>query len=104
MAAKDLLARLIGFPTVSSASNLDCIAACILPGPRRQGESPRHDQAAVAGCVVLSGHTDMVPVEGQGWRSDPWRRAERDGTFFGRGACDMEGSVALMACVRSGDH
>ena len=49
----------------------------------------------VAGGVVLSGHSDVVPVDGQAWTSDPWTVTERDGRLYGRGTCDMKGYVAL---------
>lgn len=49
------------------------------------------------GGVVLSGHTDVVPVAGQPWTDDPFTMAERDGRLYGRGTCDMKGFVA--ACV-----
>jgi len=44
---------------------------------------------------VLSGHTDVVPVDGQAWTSDPFKLVERDGKYFGRGTCDMKGFIAL---------
>jgi acetylornithine deacetylase len=49
----------------------------------------------VEGGVVLSGHTDVVPVDGQPWTSDPWTLTERDGRLYGRGSCDMKGFLAL---------
>jgi len=45
--------------------------------------------------VVLSGHTDVVPVDGQAWDSDPFTLAERDDKLFGRGTCDMKGFIAI---------
>jgi acetylornithine deacetylase len=52
---------------------------------------------------VLSGHSDVVPVDGQNWSSDPWVVTERDGRLYGRGTCDMKGYVALSvwALVRA---
>src|SRR5439155_8560152 len=44
--------------------------------------------------TILSGHTDVVPVDGQSWSSDPFRLTERDGSLYGRGAADMKGFVA----------
>lgn len=44
--------------------------------------------------VVLSGHTDVVPVTGQAWSSDPFDLTERDGRLYGRGSCDMKGFIA----------
>ena len=49
---------------------------------------------AVDGGVILSGHTDVVPTEGQAWSSDPFALTERDGRLYGRGACDMKGFLA----------
>jgi acetylornithine deacetylase len=47
------------------------------------------------GGVVLSGHTDVVPVDGQPWTASPWELTERSGRLYGRGATDMKGFVAL---------
>lgn len=49
----------------------------------------------VAGGVILSGHSDVVPVDGQDWSSDPFVVTERDGLLHGRGTCDMKGFIAL---------
>jgi acetylornithine deacetylase len=49
----------------------------------------------VDGGVILSGHTDVVPVVGQDWDTDPFTVVEKDGKFFGRGTCDMKGFDAL---------
>lgn len=102
----DLLDRLIGFPTISSESNLECItwitdhltglgARCTLtsdvPGKANVFATigPERD-----GGVILSGHVDVVPVEGQEWTSDPFTMRRQDNLLFGRGACDMKGFVA----------
>ncbi len=55
------------------------------------------------GGVVLSGHTDVVPVEGQDWTTDPWLVTERDGRLYGRGTCDMKGfdALAIWALVEA---
>ena len=50
----------------------------------------------IEGGIVLSGHTDVVPVDGQDWSSDPFAMVERDGRLFGRGACDMKGFIAVV--------
>lgn len=47
------------------------------------------------GGLVLSGHTDVVPVEGQKWDTDPFCAAVIDGRVYGRGACDMKGFIAV---------
>jgi acetylornithine deacetylase len=105
--AKSLLERLVAFPTVSDRSNLELIAfvADYLSG---LGAKPRiapnaaGDKAAlfvtfgpeVDGGIVLSGHTDVVPVEGQPWSGDPFALREIEGRLYGRGACDMKGFAA----------
>ncbi|HMR88809.1 MAG TPA: acetylornithine deacetylase [Saprospiraceae bacterium] len=49
---------------------------------------------AVDGGVILSGHTDVVPVEGQNWVTNPFELVEKDGLLYGRGSCDMKGFLA----------
>ncbi len=105
-----ILGDLIAFPTVSSASNLDLIAyTSDLLGDAGASVSVNRDATGAKanlfatlgpvgdGGIVLSGHTDVVPVEGQDWTSDPFRMVERDGRLYGRGACDMKGFIA--ACL-----
>ena len=50
--------------------------------------------ATIKGGIVLSGHTDVVPVDGQEWRSDPFKAEIRGDKLYGRGACDMKGFIA----------
>lgn len=108
LSARAILARLVGFPTVSRDTNLplidwvaDYLAAHGIESVRVPSDcgTKAHLFAqigpAVPGGVVLSGHTDVVPVDGQDWASDPWVLSERDGRLYGRGACDMKGFVAL---------
>ncbi|WP_460448229.1 acetylornithine deacetylase [Alsobacter sp. SYSU BS001988] len=105
---REMLARLVAFPTVSRDSNLDCIhfirdylAAHGVESrlvPNAAGDKANLYATvgpAEAGGVVLSGHTDVVPVDGQAWTSDPFTLTERDGRLYGRGACDMKGFDAL---------
>lgn len=109
--AIDLLDRLVAFDTVSVRSNLALIEA-VEVYLRSHGVRPRRidcgDKAglfasigpATPGGVVLSGHTDVVPVGGQSWSSDPFTLAERDGRLYGRGTADMKGFIAaVLACV-----
>ena len=113
---RHLLDKLVSFPTVSRGSNLalvdwleDYLSGHGIVTHRYWNET--RDKAAlmahagpmVAGGVVLSGHSDVVPVEGQTWTSDPWTVTERDGRLYGRGTCDMKGYVALAvwALVRA---
>ena len=53
----------------------------------------------VPGGVVLSGHSDVVPVEGQAWTLDPWTLTERAGRLHGRGAGDMKGFAAITLAL-----
>ena len=108
MNARELLDRLVGFPTVSRDSNLDLIdfveeylAGYGVPSirvPNADGTKAAlyaHVGPEVDGGVVLSGHTDVVPVDGQDWSTDPFTVTEQDGKLFGRGTCDMKGFDAL---------
>jgi acetylornithine deacetylase len=103
----DILDRLVAFPTVSRDGNIDLIRyiADYLAGAGIEARLYPHqdgDRASLfasvgpdkAGGVVLSGHTDVVPVEGQAWTSDPFRLARRDNRLLGRGTADMKGFVA----------
>jgi acetylornithine deacetylase len=112
IAPREMLARLVAFPTVSSRSNLDLVdfasaqlaalGARLVKVPDASGAKASliaQIGPDVPGGVVLSGHTDVVPVEGQAWSSDPWRLAERDGKLYGRGTCDMKGFVALALAL-----
>jgi acetylornithine deacetylase len=107
---RDILGDLIAFPTVSSDSNLALIAyAADLLGKAGARLSVSNDATGSKanlfatmgpegdGGIVLSGHTDVVPVAGQDWTGDPFRMEERGGRLYGRGACDMKGFIA--ACL-----
>ncbi len=109
MTTREMLARLVAFPTVSSASNLPLmgfvrgwLAAHGVESrlvPNADGTKANLYATVgpmVEGGVVLSGHTDVVPVEGQPWTSDPFVLTERDGRLYGRGTCDMKGFDALV--------
>jgi acetylornithine deacetylase len=62
-----------------------------------------HVGPEVEGAVALSGHTDVVPVDGQAWDSDPFTVTEKDGKLHGRGTCDMKGfdALAIWAAVEA---
>lgn len=102
-----LLDRLVAYPTVSSDSNLaliddlagrldDCGAQVEL---FRDAHAPKANLFATigpdrGGGLVLSGHTDVVPVADQPWQSDPFAMREDKGRLYGRGTCDMKGFIA----------
>lgn len=108
MTPLQLMEKLVSFPTVSRDSNLplvdwveDYLNSHGITAHRHYNEE--NDKAAifahvgpeVAGGLVLSGHTDVVPVDGQPWADDPFTVVERDGKYYGRGTCDMKGFDAL---------
>ncbi len=104
-----IMEHLVGFPTVSRDTNLplvdwvqDYLSSQGIASHRWVDPDQPHKAAVFAhvgpdveGAVVLSGHTDVVPVDGQPWDSDPFTVVERDGKYFGRGTCDMKGFDAL---------
>ncbi len=106
---KDLLARLVAFDTTSHKSNIPIIefiesylARHGISGVRvPTADGQKASLFATIGPentagVALSGHTDVVPVAGQSWATDPFSVVERDGRLYGRGTCDMKG---FLACV-----
>lgn len=112
MTPKEMLARLVSFNTESQRSNLELIHFCrdylaSLGVESTLAFNAEGDKAnlyatigpKVEGGVILSGHTDVVPVAGQDWSSDPWTLTERDGKLFGRGTCDMKGFDAIALAL-----
>ncbi|WP_127089178.1 acetylornithine deacetylase [Aquabacter cavernae] len=112
MSTLDLLDRLIAFPTASRDPNRDLIAfvaeylgargvaAEIIATP----DGRKANLYATIGPkdrpgILLSGHTDVVPVDGQAWSSDPFRLRVADGRAYGRGAADMKGFLACALAL-----
>jgi len=106
--AIEVLTDLVAFDTTSRGSNLELIGYVegLLSAygiesrrvPNREGTKANLMATIgpmVEGGVVLSGHTDVVPVDGQAWTSDPWVVTRRDGRLYGRGVADMKGFLAL---------
>ena len=107
-AARHILDTLIGFDTTSRHSNLALIewveeylarhGVASQRVPNDSGEKANLFATCglcVEGGVILSGHTDVVPVDGQDWSSDPWTVRQDGGKLFGRGVADMKGFIAL---------
>ncbi|MEM9140254.1 MAG: acetylornithine deacetylase [Pseudomonadota bacterium] len=110
--AQEMLAKLVSFPTVSRDTNLPLMDFVeeYLAGHGVQShrvysacETKCNLYALVgpeeAGGVVLSGHTDVVPVDGQAWETDPFTLVEKGSRLYGRGSCDMKGFDALALCA-----
>ena len=106
-----MLAHLVAFDTTSRNANLPLIAFVETYLTQHGVPHFRIDYAEgktnlyatigpdVAGGIVLSGHTDVVPVDGQHWTSDPFTLAERDGKYYGRGSADMKGFIAATLAL-----
>ncbi len=108
LTARTILDQLVAFPTVSDQSNLDLIewvegylddlgvsATRVWNADRSKASLYASVGPEVEGGIILSGHTDVVPVAGQNWSTDPFSVTERDGRLYGRGTCDMKGFDAL---------
>jgi acetylornithine deacetylase len=105
----DMIRRLVAFDTTSRNSNLELIgfvsdylqslgvSSQLVP----DASGAKANLYATLGPtdrpgIALSGHTDVVPVDGQDWSSDPWTITQRDGRLYGRGTCDMKSFVAVV--------
>lgn len=119
MNTRQWLEQLVAFDTTSRNSNLELIAF-VRDGLLSQGLAPwfAHNQERTKanlfvtlpatqgehaddtqGGIVLSGHTDVVPVDGQHWDSNPFVLTEREGLLYGRGSCDMKGFIATSLAL-----
>jgi acetylornithine deacetylase len=112
VASIEMIRKLIGFPTVSRESNLELIdfvrellrrfdadVRLTFDDERRKANlfatlGPRSE-----GGLVLSGHSDVVPVEGQAWDSDPFAVVEKGGRLYGRGTSDMKSFIAIALAL-----
>ena len=105
----DIMCHLVAFPTISKDSNLPLIDwvetylrshhitthRCYNDEKDKAAIFAHVGPEAAGGGVVLSGHSDVVPVAGQLWEHDPWIVLQKDNRYYGRGTCDMKGFVAL---------
>jgi len=112
MEIRQLLCRLVGFDTTSRLSNrelidwvVDYLAALGIPAQLSFSEDGQKANLfarvgpADVPAIVLSGHTDVVPVDGQAWSSEPFHVVERDGRLYGRGTADMKGFIACALAL-----
>ena len=110
--SEQLLAKLVSFDTTSRESNIPLIAwvedyldGFGIPHLRVDYEDGRKTNLyatigpAVEGGIVLSGHTDVVPVDGQAWSTDPFELVEREERLYGRGSADMKGFIAVALAL-----
>ena len=106
--SREMIARLVGFDTTSRDSNLalidfaeDYLTSYGATTRRTYDDEGRKANLFAtigpdeAGGVVLSGHTDVVPVDGQDWHSNPFEVVEKDGLLYGRGTADMKSFLAI---------
>ena len=109
MSSKVMLSELIFFDTTSSKSNMNLINYVedylLSFGIKSQIIKDPHEEKANLHAIIgpedisgimLSGHTDVVPVKGQNWSTDPFQMTEKDGKLYGRGSCDMKGFIACV--------
>ena len=107
--SRQLLEKLVAFDTTSRESNLALIdfvwrylndlgvnGELIHNAERSKANLYARLGPAGDGGVMLSGHSDVVPVEGQNWSVPPFALTERDGKLYGRGTADMKGYIACM--------
>ena len=103
-----VIEELIGYETVSRDSNLPLIdfvqnflydhgvdSRRVPSADGRKSNLVATVGPEVSGGIVLSGHTDVVPVDGQDWSSDPFALNRRDDRWYGRGSCDMKGFIGI---------
>ena len=111
----EILDRLIAYPTISPDSNLAMISdlSGCLENLGARTFTTQSDCGTKAnlfatlgpeeqGGIVLSGHTDVVPVADQDWTSDPFKMITQDGRMTGRGTCDMKGFIAAALAMAEG--
>lgn len=117
LSPRALLEKLVSFPTVSRDTNLPLIdwvqdylfghgidaQRLVKPADPEKAALFAHVGPEVDGGVILSGHTDVVPVDGQDWHFDPFAVTEQDGKLYGRGTTDMKGfdALAIWALVEA---
>ncbi|HEV2547743.1 MAG TPA: acetylornithine deacetylase [Stellaceae bacterium] len=112
LSCTEMIGRLVGFDTTSRNSNLALIdfvrdyldgwgvrSELVFDAERRKANLYATIGPEDMGGIVLSGHTDVVPVDGQPWESDPFALKEESGRLYGRGTCDMKSFVAVALAL-----
>ncbi len=109
---QNILRDLIAFPSISAQSNLDIIeyianyldsfgisVAIFYDKSQNKANLFATIGPMSEGGIVLSGHSDVVPVEGQNWFNDPFKMVAIDAKLYGRGSCDMKGFIATCLAL-----
>ena len=109
MTSVEMIGRLVAFDTTSRESNLALIdfvrdyldrwrvkSELVFDAEQRKANLFATIGPSDVGGVMLSGHSDVVPVDGQDWASDPFTLAPRDGKLYARGSADMKSFIAVM--------
>ena len=112
MTPVEMIEKLVAFDTVSANSNLELIdfvssyladhgieARVLLNEEKTKANLLATIGPSIRGGVALSGHTDVVPVVGQAWDTDPFAVVERDGKLYGRGTADMKSFIAIALAL-----
>ena len=112
LASVELIRKLVGFPTVSRDSNLDLVEfvreylrpydariRTTFDDQRRKANLFASLGPNDADGIVLSGHTDVVPVDGQNWDTDPFQVTEKSQKLYGRGTADMKSFIACALAL-----
>jgi acetylornithine deacetylase len=107
-----MIHKLVGFDTTSRESNLALIefardwldsfgikSELVFDGPRRKASLFATIGPADTAGIMLSGHSDVVPVDGQDWRSEPFKATEKDGRLYARGSSDMKSFIAVALAL-----
>ncbi|MFI1745928.1 acetylornithine deacetylase [Thalassobellus sediminis] len=113
MTIESILSKLVSFPVLGGESNISIIhwiksyiesfgITCTLVPNKKGDKASLHCRIGPSknGGIILSGHTDVVPVKGQDWETDPFILTDKgDGKLYGRGSCDMKGFIACCLSV-----
>ena len=113
MNVEEILSKLVSFPILGGQSNISILTwikeyiesygveAHLVPHKKEKKASLHCRIGPAVDCgVILSGHMDVVPVQGQDWTSDPFTLTDKgDGKLYGRGSCDMKGFLACCLAV-----
>ena len=108
---ESILRKLVSFPTISETSNKELInyinsylkkfkiSGELIEGEKNQFNFHCIIGPKINGGIIFSGHTDVVPVDGQDWKSNPFKLSNKNNKYFGRGTCDMKGFIAVCLSI-----